>query len=125
MSYHAKTIVKNILWAITIILIFILIEFLYRIFEYFTHTESIISLLFLLYLPATLLSVLVIWKKPCSLFILPISLFVSWLFDLLWVSILWSYSTIFIASILLGIIYFMPFTAITLITAILNKPQKL
>lgn len=110
-------------YGIFVFLTPILILLFYRLCEYFTYTGSIVSFL-ILYLPSILFSFFVIRKMPCNLLVLPTGFMVSLLFDPIWVSILWpryNRASIAMTCILLGVIYSLPFTAITFVIAILYR----
>ena len=97
----------------------------YRFFES-TYTHSFI----LFYLPSILVSALIIWRKPCSLFVLPVGFFISPLFDPIWMSLLGrryfflfsgGNSAMHTSLIMQVFLYALPFTFITFILAVVVR----
>lgn len=106
-----------------------LILLLYRISEGLVYTGPILGLI-IIYLPSIIFCALVIWKKPCSLFFLPLGFLVSPLFDPLWMLLLErryyflfssGHSAMTAALMSIAFIYALPFAIITLIIATITK----
>lgn len=128
MTKNACWFTKKAFWIMIVLLAPTLFLLLYRICEGFAFIRP-----FILYLPSIIYSALIIWKKPCSLFLLPAGFLISLLFDPMWMLLLGKrYYFLFSSGngamnselILLGFLYAFPFAIITLIIATAMKKDK-